>query len=53
MQVTPPRRVRHSYLQRLVRPPREVFPLLCPVREAEWIPGWNPRLVASFSSPSE
>lgn len=53
MRVTPPVRARHSYLQRLVRPPREVFPLLCPVREAEWIPGWAPRLVLSNSGTAE
>lgn len=53
MRVTPPRRVRHSYLQRLHAPPREVFPLLCPVREEEWIPGWAPRLVLSNSGRAE
>ena len=53
MQVTPPRRIRHSYLQRLHAPPREVFPLLCPVREAEWIPDWAPRLVLSNSGTAE
>jgi len=53
MKVTPPQRVRHSYLQRLHAPPRSVFPLLCPVREAEWIPGWDPRLVLSNSGRAE
>jgi hypothetical protein len=29
--------------------PDEVFPLLCPTREYEWIDGWNCRLVYSES----
>jgi hypothetical protein len=30
-----------------------VFPLLCPVREAEWIQGWNPSLVITESGVAE
>jgi hypothetical protein len=30
-----------------------VFPLLCPVHEADWIPGWEPRLVVSRSGVAE
>jgi hypothetical protein len=30
-------------------PPEKVFPLLCPVREMEWVNNWNPRLVISAS----
>jgi hypothetical protein len=29
--------------------PEKVFPLLCPVREMEWVNNWNPRLVISAS----
>jgi hypothetical protein len=53
MRVTPPQRARHSYLQRLHAPPREAFPLLCPVREAEWISGWDPLLVLTNSGRAE
>lgn len=42
MHVRQPNRVSHSYTQRLVGPPDRVFPLLCPVRESEWIDGWTP-----------
>ncbi len=34
-------------------PPERVFPLLCPVREAEWVPGWEYRLVYSKSGIAE
>ena len=30
-----------SYTQRIEAPPDSVFPLLCPVREAEWLAGWS------------
>jgi hypothetical protein len=53
MQVVEPRRVSRSYTQSLVAPPAAVVPLLCPVREADWIPGWDPRLVISRSGVAE
>jgi hypothetical protein len=53
MNVRPPNRVTHTYTQRLVAPPAAVFPLLCPVREADWIDGWNPLLVLSHSGLAE
>lgn len=31
--------VRH-YIQQIEAPSERVFPLLCPVREAEWLDGW-------------
>jgi hypothetical protein len=34
-------RVVRSYTQRIEAPPERVFPLLCPVREAEWLDGWG------------
>lgn len=34
-------RVVRSFRQRIGAPPAEVFPLLCPVREAEWLDGWS------------
>ncbi len=29
-----------SYVQHIEAPPEAVFPLLCPVREGEWLEGW-------------
>ncbi|BDY04772.1 hypothetical protein [Ferrimonas sp. YFM] len=31
----------------------EVFPLMCPVREREWVPGWDPLMVWSNSGRVE
>jgi len=53
MNIHPPNRVTHTYTQRLVAPPAVVFPLLCPVREADWIDGWNPLLVLSHTGRAE
>ena len=53
MKIVPPKRVSRTYVQRLVAPPEAVFPLLCPVREADWIPGWDPLLVVSRSGVAE
>jgi hypothetical protein len=53
MQIRPPNRVVRSYVQRLHAPPARVFPLLCPVREADWIEGWDPKLVISASGVAE
>jgi hypothetical protein len=44
-----PVRVTHTYTQTLDGTPAEVLPLLCPVREAEWVPGWSPQVVLSES----
>lgn len=53
MQVLRPVRASQSYTQHLVGRPAEVFPLLCPVRECDWVDGWNPRLVISDSGVAE
>lgn len=53
MKIVPPLRVTRTYTQHLAAPSASVFPLLCPVREAEWIPGWDPRLVISASGVAE
>ncbi|QNP39481.1 hypothetical protein [Lysobacter solisilvae (ex Woo and Kim 2020)] len=53
MNIQAPNRVAHSYVQQLVAEPARVFPLLCPVREADWIEGWNPLLVVSASGVAE
>jgi hypothetical protein len=33
--------------------PEEIFPLLCPTREADWIPGWNADLIFTESGYAE
>jgi hypothetical protein len=53
MKIIPPKRVTRSYTQRLVAAPATVFPLLCPVREADWIKGWDPLAVFSYSGVAE
>ena len=47
------KRVSHQYIQNNVAPPAQVFPLLCPVREAEWVPEWEYRLMYSASGFAE
>jgi hypothetical protein len=38
---------------RLPAAPARVFPLLCPVREAEWLPGWQAEVLHSVSGVAE
>jgi hypothetical protein len=47
------RRVTHEYIQTNSAAPEKVFPLLCPVREADWAPGWQYRLIYSDSGVAE
>ena len=47
MKIDQPNSVVRTYRQRLVAEPARVFELLCPVREADWIEGWDPVLVLS------
>jgi hypothetical protein len=44
-----PRRVVRTYRQTIEARPDAVFPLLCPVREAEWLDGWHYRMISSAS----
>ena len=53
MEIRKPNRVTRTYVQHLVAGPERVFPLLCPVREAEWLEGWDPRLVIAESGFAE
>lgn len=46
-------RVTHEYTQTNSAVPEKVFPLLCPVREADWIPGWRYELIYSDSGVAE
>jgi len=53
MKIAIPKRVSHTYTQLLNAAPEKVFPLLCPVREADWLDGWDPVSVASRSGVAE
>ncbi|HEY9023518.1 MAG TPA: hypothetical protein VIP05_04390 [Burkholderiaceae bacterium] len=53
MKIVQPNRVTRTYTQHLMAPMEAVFPLLCPVREADWIPGWDPSLVVSSCGVAE
>jgi hypothetical protein len=53
MKISPPQRATHTYVQRLVVEPEKVFPMLCPVREADWIEDWDPIAVFSYSGIAE
>jgi hypothetical protein len=46
-------RVRKQYSHSLSASPSDVFPLLCPVREYDWIEGWNCRMIYSDSGFAE
>jgi hypothetical protein len=47
------KRVTRTYTQKITAPPDLVFPLLCPVREAEWLDGWRYELIYSESGYAE
>lgn len=53
MKIERPLRIKRTYTQRLKAAPDRVFPLLCPVRETEWVNGWDPELVISGSGAAE
>lgn len=53
MKIVKPNRATRTYTQRLIGEPAVVFPLLCPVRETDWIEGWDPALVISSSGVAE
>lgn len=53
MIITKPVRATRSYTQKLIAAPDAVFALLCPVREADWIDGWDPGLVVSSTGLAE
>jgi hypothetical protein len=46
-------RLHRSFVQRIEAAPEQVFPLLCPVREHEWLPGWDSRMICSQSGVAE
>lgn len=47
------KRVVHAYAHHLEAAPERVFPLLCPVREYDWVQGWSCQLVHSRSGVVE
>lgn len=53
MRVEKPNRVSRSFTQHLNAPPPAVFELLCPVREADWVNDWRPKLVLTDSGYAE
>jgi hypothetical protein len=42
-----------KHRMRIEAKPEDIFPLLCPVREAEWIDGWSYELIHSESGMAE
>ncbi len=44
-----PERITRKYRQTINAAPHVVFPLLCPVREAEWLDGWRYEMIYSDS----
>jgi hypothetical protein len=53
MKVIKPVRKVHSCTQVWEGTRDKVFPLLCPVKENDWTPGWDPKLVISNSGVIE
>ncbi len=53
MKIAAPVRVTRTFAQRYDASPDRVFPYLCPVREAEWVEGWDPSLVVTASGIAE
>lgn len=53
MDIEKPQRVTLNYTQQLIAPAAKVFPLLCPVKEAQWLDGWAPYIVLTDSGVAE
>ena len=51
--ISKPRRIKHSFTQSIKGTREQVFPLLCPVRESDWIPGWTTDWVITNSGVAE
>ena len=47
------KRVTRSYQQKINASSSDVFTLICPVREAEWLAGWDYELIYSVSGVAE
>ena len=53
MNIIKPKSVKRSYNQTINSSPDKVFPLLCPVKEKDWVNGWDPELVITNSGFAE
>ena len=53
MRIEKPVRVRRTWTQHIKAPPDQVFQLLCPVRECDWVQGWKPAQVIAESGFAE
>jgi len=53
MKIENPSKVIRTYTQKIKGTPAQIFPLLCPVREKDWIDGWDPEIVYSDSGIAE
>ena len=53
MEIRKPVRATRTFTQKLAASPERVFPLLCPVREADWLEGWDPLVVFTSSGVAE
>jgi hypothetical protein len=47
------KRIRRHYCQTINSTPDIIFPLLCPVREAEWLDGWGYQMLYSQTGVAE
>ncbi len=47
------KRINREYKTQLNAPPKEAFPLLCPVREYEWIPQWQCEIIYTETGVAE
>jgi hypothetical protein len=47
------KRITRTYRQNISGTAETVFPLLCPVREAEWLEGWRYQIIHSVSGLAE
>ncbi len=48
-----PKKIKSQFVQQFQAPPDKVFPLLCPVREYEWIEPWQCEILHSDSGIAE
>lgn len=46
-------RITRTFTQTNAAPAEKVFPLLCPAREAEWLEGWQAKMIYSESGVAE
>jgi hypothetical protein len=47
------KRISRSYRQTINTTPDQIFPLICPVREKEWLEGWDYQMIYSKTGLAE